>query len=103
MDAQDALASMNEDRIAEQRELARRLIGSVTLRKSTRGRWDPIADRVTIEWRSSLERSGEAANNAAGNQIAASGYLIFTEAMDPADEESEQPGERTDQQIRPQR
>jgi site-specific DNA recombinase len=51
LDAQDAMASANANGMAEQRELARRLIESVTLRKSTRGRWERIEDRVTIQWR----------------------------------------------------
>jgi hypothetical protein len=45
------MASANVNGIAEQRELARRLIESVTLRKSSRGRWELVADRVTIRWR----------------------------------------------------
>jgi hypothetical protein len=51
LDAQDAMASTDADDMTEQRELARRLIESVTLKKSSRGRWEPIADRVSIRWR----------------------------------------------------
>jgi hypothetical protein len=45
------MVSVDANGMAEQRELARRLIESVTLKKSSRGRWEPIADRVSILWR----------------------------------------------------
>jgi site-specific DNA recombinase len=51
LDAQDAMASANANGMTEQRELARRLIESATLKKSSRGRWEPISARVTIKWR----------------------------------------------------
>jgi site-specific DNA recombinase len=53
LDAQDRLASADLTGVEQQREVARRLIESATLHKSTRGRWQPIEERVDIVWRTS--------------------------------------------------
>jgi DNA invertase Pin-like site-specific DNA recombinase len=50
LDAQERLAGAG-DAIGETRELAQRLIESITLRKSTRGKWDDIEDRLEIVWK----------------------------------------------------
>jgi DNA invertase Pin-like site-specific DNA recombinase len=51
LDAEDAISELDQSGIAARREGARQLIESVTLRKATRGRWQPIEDRVEIVWR----------------------------------------------------
>jgi DNA invertase Pin-like site-specific DNA recombinase len=50
LDAQDRLAASGE--LGGRRELARRLIASVTLTKAdSRGRWQPIEERLEITWK----------------------------------------------------
>jgi hypothetical protein len=39
------------DGIQGRRELARRLLESVTLAKSKRGKWDSIESRLTLNWK----------------------------------------------------
>jgi hypothetical protein len=51
LDAEDAIAQLDHSGITARREIARQVIESVTLRKATRGRWEPIEDRVEIVWR----------------------------------------------------
>jgi hypothetical protein len=51
LDAEDAIAQLDHSGITARREIARQVIESVTLRKATRGRWEPIVDRVEITWR----------------------------------------------------
>jgi DNA invertase Pin-like site-specific DNA recombinase len=49
LEAQNALAE--EDGIQGRRELARRLLESVTLTKAKRGKWDSIESRLTLTWK----------------------------------------------------
>jgi hypothetical protein len=49
LDAQDRLTS--SDGLEYRREMARRLIERVVLKKATLGRYDPMEDRVEILWR----------------------------------------------------
>jgi hypothetical protein len=48
LDAQDAL---NSTGLESQRELARRLLEEITLRKAVNGSYDKVEDRVTLHWR----------------------------------------------------
>jgi DNA invertase Pin-like site-specific DNA recombinase len=47
--SQEAL--VETDGMQGRRELARRLLESVSLSKATRGKWDPIESRLTISWK----------------------------------------------------
>jgi site-specific DNA recombinase len=49
LDSQDALTA--GEGIEARRELARRLLASVSLRKATHGRYDPIEERVVLRWK----------------------------------------------------
>jgi site-specific DNA recombinase len=51
LDAQDRLAAADDGSLEARREFARRVIASVTLAKSTRGRWQPIEERLEVVWR----------------------------------------------------
>jgi hypothetical protein len=51
LDAQDRMAAADQSAMAQRREAARQLIENATLQKSRRGRWQPIAERVTVVWR----------------------------------------------------
>ena len=51
LDAEDAVSALDQSGIEARREIARQLIESVSLRKATRGRWQPIEERVEIVWR----------------------------------------------------
>jgi hypothetical protein len=49
LQSQEAL--VETDGIQGRRELARRLLESVTLAKSKRGKWDSIESRLTLNWK----------------------------------------------------
>ena len=58
LDAEDAISELDQSSIEARREIARQVIESVMLRKATRGRWEPIEDRVEIVWRNQKPAHG---------------------------------------------